>query len=450
MQMNKYIKLSSFKNPIILGTLLLTLAGFLTKIIGFFYKIFLSRIFHEEGLGIIGLISPVLVLVHSISITGLQNAITKYVAAARNEKSNSAYSYLFTGILLSVSLSAIMGWGVYHYADFIAASFLNEYRCCILLRVAALSFPLAALHSCINGFFFAYKKTGVPAFTMLVEQLARVCSVYLLYQYAIKHNTTVSLAASSIGLFSGECVSAVFSCLFLILWSKKNRATVSKDTYLLSFQRGSALCKLSFPLSLNRICISLLSTLETTQLPGKLIASGLTSSQALSIYGIFSGMAFPLIMFPCALTGSAASLMLPTISEAQAAGNKKRIKQLIMLTVLFGFLLGIGCMVFFLSFADLLGKYLFQNSEVASQIRALSLVCPFLYLSGMLNSILHGLGKTTISFIFSVISVVLRLFFVLYVIPVIGFRGYLYGILSSQICLDLLNILALRHYIIYN
>lgn len=35
---------NSLKNSLITGTLLLTLAGVLTRIIGFFYRIFLSRL----------------------------------------------------------------------------------------------------------------------------------------------------------------------------------------------------------------------------------------------------------------------------------------------------------------------------------------------------------------------------------------------------------------------
>ena len=90
MPLRKYLK-----NPIVTGTFLLTFAGLITKLIGFFYRIFLSRIFHEEGLGIIGLIAPVAVLVHSVCAGGLQNAITRFVAASKKEKSAESYAYLF-------------------------------------------------------------------------------------------------------------------------------------------------------------------------------------------------------------------------------------------------------------------------------------------------------------------------------------------------------------------
>lgn len=448
--MNKnQFKISDYlRNPFLSGTIVLTLAGFLAKIIGFFYKIFLARIFHEEGLGIIGLISPVLVLTHSLCASGLQNAITRYVASCGSKKQEQGYGYLYTGILFSLALSAVMTWGIFRYAFEISVYLLHEKRCTSLLRITALSFPLASLHTCLNGYFYGRKRAAVPALSLLIEQGFRVLSVYLLYAFSLRQQTALPLAASCVGMFIGECASAVFSCILLL--SDTGKQSVSMPQASITTQKFKELFTLSAPLSLNRVCISLLSTVEAIQLPQMLIRSGLSTSQALSVYGIFSGMAFPLVMFPCAITGSAGSLLLPYISEHQADGNTRRIRQATTLTLLLCLLLGAGFMLFLLLFADLLGILLFHNEAAAKQIRALAFVCPFLYLSGMLNNILHGLGKTFLTFLFSMISLSCRLFFVFYAVPSIGFSGYMYGILCSQILLDLLLILALKRYIIYN
>jgi len=396
------------RNPLISGAFLLTASGIVTKIIGFFYRIFLARIFHEEGLGVLGLISPVMLLVHSVSAAGFQNAITRHVAASKQDK-REGYGYLLCGALMSVSLSVALSISIYTYADFIALQLIGETRTAPLLRIVALSFPLASLHTCINGYFYGYQKAGIPASSLIIEQCFRVIALWL---QTFGKNIT--------------------------------------DTPLLSRHRFVKLVRLACPLSMNRVCMSLFATLETLQLPRRLVESGLEHAAALSLYGVFSGMAFPLVMFPCAITGSAATLLLPVISEAQAQHNCAKIRNAVLLTLGFCLLLGFGCMCFFLTFAELLGHLLFDSAEAASQIRALSLVCPFLYLSGMLSSILTGLGKPTLPLIFNLLSTSLRLLFVHFIIPRIGFAGYFYGILFSQILLDLLLILALRRIIVYN
>jgi stage V sporulation protein B len=42
----------SWHNPLISGTLILTATGLLSRFIGFFYRVFLSRMFGAEGMGI--------------------------------------------------------------------------------------------------------------------------------------------------------------------------------------------------------------------------------------------------------------------------------------------------------------------------------------------------------------------------------------------------------------
>lgn len=432
------------KNPIIIGTFFLTSSGLITKLIGFFYRIFLSRIFQEEGLGIIGLVSPVIVLAHSICSAGIQNAITRYVAISRGEKEGEGVGYLVVGIFISVALSLFTAWLVFVNADYIALHIIGELRCVPLLRISALSFPLATIHCCINGYFYGKKRAAVPAASMLVEQLTRVFCVYFLYQLSLKLGASVSISFVCIGMLAGEFTSAIFSCIFLALTpANTHKIHICKNMC-------SNLISLAFPISLNRVCINFIGTIETLQIPKQLINSGLSLSDSLSVYGVFSGMAFPLIMFPSALTGAVSSLLLPSVSEAQISGNNKRIRRLICITSAFCIALGIGCMIFFWIFADFLGSYLFASPIAASQIRALSFVCPFLYISGALCSILHGLGKTGITFLFNLSSILLRLLFVFVAVPAFGFSGYLYGILFSQILFDLLIILALRKYIIYN
>ena len=69
------------RHPLIFGTMILTATGLITRVIGFFYRIYLSRLFGEEGMGIYQLLSPALSLSFSLTAAGYQTAISKYVAA---------------------------------------------------------------------------------------------------------------------------------------------------------------------------------------------------------------------------------------------------------------------------------------------------------------------------------------------------------------------------------
>lgn len=91
------------------------------------------------------------------------------------------------------------------------------------------------------------------------------------------------------------------------------------------------------------------------------------------------------------------------------------------------------------------GTILFHNTDAGLYIRTLSFICPFLYTNIALTSILNGLGKTGTTLVHSVLGILLRISFVIFAIPVLGIRGYLYGLLLSEILLSLLHIYALYH-----
>ncbi len=66
--------------------------------------------------------------------------------------------------------------------------------------------------------------------------------------------------------------------------------------------------------------------------------------------------------------------------------------------------LGTGCLAGFFLLAPALGRLLFHSSLAGEFIRTLSWMCPFLYANSALISIIHGLGKTGISFLLNTLS----------------------------------------------
>ena len=62
------------------GAAVLTAAGLITRIMGFFFRIFLSHAFGEENVGLYQLIFPVYALCLSVSTFGIQTAVSHMVA----------------------------------------------------------------------------------------------------------------------------------------------------------------------------------------------------------------------------------------------------------------------------------------------------------------------------------------------------------------------------------
>lgn len=438
-------------NPLITGTIILTVTGFASRFIGFFYRIFLSRLFGAEGMGIYQLISPVLALSFSLTVAGMQTAISKYVAGETVSKDyRSSAMHLFTGFVISMAVSILCTIGIYCCADEIAVYFLMEPRTAPLLRIISLSIPLATVHSCINGYFYGIRKTSVPALCQISEQLIRVGSVYVIYYFCLKYNMTPTISFAVVGLVIGESASTIVSVIAV----RAHFASVVPKNYgpLLTLNRSAypeiakRLLTLAIPLSMNRIIINFLQSVEAIFIPNRLMSYGYDNATALSVYGVLTGMALPMVLFPSAITNSICVLLLPIVSEADSSENIGTIKKAVHKSIRYGFLLGIIFTVFFLCFGKFLGNLLYQNALAGSFIIVLSFLCPLMYIASTLGSILNGLGKTSQTFIFSMASLLVRLGFVFFGIPVMGIHGYLWGLLASQAIQTILCMLAVRKY----
>ena len=198
-------KIYSTKSTLLTGTLFLTLAGILTRIIGFFYRIFLSRTIGAEGLGIYQLIAPVTAICFAFTAAGIQTSISKFVSMEVGRKNDAgAKTYLSIGLFISLCLSTLCSFFLYHYADFIAVSWLGDKRCTPLLAVLSFSFIPCCIHACINGYYYGLKKTAVPSLCQLTEQFARVGSVYLMYQIAVSEGKSLTLSMVVWGIVCGE------------------------------------------------------------------------------------------------------------------------------------------------------------------------------------------------------------------------------------------------------
>lgn len=430
------MKFKLLRSSLIKGTLILTLAGTLSRFIGFFYKIFLSRTIGAEALGIYQLIFPLFAFCLALSCGGLQTAISRYAASSKTDR--IARSYLTIGTTLSLVLSFCCAVFLFRYADFLSLHLLGEARCEPLLRIMAVAIPFACIHACISGYYYGRKKAGIPSASQLVEQLIRVLGVWLVCSILTEQQQEFTAAIAVWGLVFGEIASALFS--LTALSAKKNtvfQKSAFQETTNTAFYdlkaRTSNLCSMAIPLTINRVSLSLAQSLENILIPLSLRSFGYSSADALSVYGILTGMVFSTIMFPAVLSNSLSAMLLPEIAKAQAEKKEQQIAHLIRKTIESSLVLGFLCTLLFLLGGSYIGVFLFGNHLAGVYIRTLSWISPFLFLSGTLCSILHGFGKPKTVLALNIIGSCIRIFCIFYFVPTIGIRGYLWGMLASQI-----------------
>lgn len=445
------------KHPLLTGAIILTFAGFATRIIGFFYKIFLSRTIGAEGMGLYQMIFPIFGICFSLTAAGIETAISRFVAFETAKKNDrGARRILAAGLLLSVTLALATSFALRFGSHFLAVYYLKEPRCAELLALLSYTLPFSACHACICGYYYGLKQTSIPAFSQLLEQSVRVGSVCLLSSICEEKGIPISPSLAVLGLTAGELISTLF-CLTAFtghastIYRRKicaptTRLHVLNTVYALTDCIRQIL-HMSLPLTGNRLVTNLLTSLESVLIPLALKTYGLSAEASYHVYGTLTGMALSFIFFPNVLTGSISVLLLPSVSEAQASGNHKRISDTIRKALAFCLPFGVLCTIFFLLTGNFLGTFFFQSPLAGDFIVTLAWICPFLYLNATLNSILHGLGLTGSAFRNNVLGITTRILFILLCVPTFGIQGYLWGLLANQLLVTLLCAWILKAYL---
>ncbi len=449
------------KSSLIKGTIILTAAGLLTRLIGFLYRIYLSSALGAEQLGVYQLVFPVYGICHTIYSSGIQTAVSKLTSEIKaSDKNTGTRGILLRGICLSVTAAVLVSLLLFFNADRVALGFLKEASCAPSLRILALVFPFCGITGCINGYCYGKNRAALPAYTQVAEQLARVFGVIILAITLGGGMMAVSCELAVFGIVIGEITSNIISLsslLIPVILRHRRRTAANRDEarFLTGSQKLSTvhqshtfkrLLIFACPLTLNRLLLSILHSYEAILIPFLLRRSGLSSSEALSQYGILNGMALPFVYFASALTNALAVLLLPSISEDDARKNKQRIASTAERSICATLLLGIFCNVLFLCFGAPLGSTVFHEEAAGIYLRILSCLCPFLYLTTTLSSILNGLGKTGATFFTSMTGSLIRIGLLVFLVPRFGMTACFTALLFGQLVLCALELILVYYH----
>ena len=202
-------------SPFICGTVILTLSNFFSRLIGFYNRIFLAGVIGAHQIGIYQLIFPVYLLGFAVCFQGFQIALSKITAEKKAMGNINAARYVLRiTIILTLCLCIIFSFFVFWYAELICSVFLHEPSCVPCLRLAVLVLPFVGIKNCIHGYCLGIENSGVPAFSLCLEQISRVSSIFLLSVFMIEKMPVPAFLAVC-GMTVGEIVSFYSDLLFL-------------------------------------------------------------------------------------------------------------------------------------------------------------------------------------------------------------------------------------------
>ena len=160
------------------GTLLLTGTGLLGQVLGFLYRIFLSRLVGAEVMGLYQLVLPVQSVLLSVTAIGLTAAVSNLSSEYRALGQEGIMGAVLRRCLavfigLFVVAAVVVGLG----SDAISVYLLGDARTRLALLVLLPCLLLTGVENLHKHYFYGGGTVGLPAAVEVLEQFIRTGAV---------------------------------------------------------------------------------------------------------------------------------------------------------------------------------------------------------------------------------------------------------------------------------
>ena len=415
----------------IFNTLILLFSSIILQIIGMFFNIYISNTIGEEAVGVFTLVMTVYLFGITLASAGINISATRIVAeelASNNEvgAKKAAQRCIFFSLVFGISASIIFFLG----SDFIVKTCLNNHISKNVIYLICIALPFISMSSAVNGYFTAVRRVYKNAIAKFFEEFVKiVCTAFLL---STLMPSGINYACYS--LILADVISEVLYFIYLYsLYKLDKRKELVESRFKDLDSYNKRILRITIPVALTSYLRSGLSTIKQLIIPSSLQKSGMNSSNSLIAYGIVNGMAMPIIMFPVILVTSFSSLLVPEFSRFHIEKNYKKIRNISFIVLIGTFIFSVIIAILIFAFANTLSKILYNKLEIAKYLKILYPLIVVMYLDIVIDSILKGLDAQVSVMAINVFDCVVSIAFIYFLVPILGFSGYIISIFISEI-----------------
>ena len=452
-------KSSSKGESFLKGTFILTIAGFVVKVIGSLNWIFVSRILGGEGIGLYQMAFPIYFLAMTVSQAGVPVAISiitaervalKDIWGAKRVFRISMTFMLLTGIVFSLLTYFAADWLI----DF---QFIRDPRAKMAVQVLAPTVFFVTLLASSRGYLQGWQRMTPTAVSQIVEQIFRVITMILLADLFLPWGLDYAAAGASLGALAG----AVTGLVVLVYFHWKLDRDIERDYGKelvppagenVSWQRiMKRIFMLSLPVSASSLMLPVVSNLDLMIVPQRLEVAGYSVNEATELFGYLTGMAVPLVNLSTILTASMAMSIVPIISEARALKVMSRVYMQTAASVRISNFVCFPAFVVVFVLATPIASLIYNapGAGPAVMISAFSIV--LLGLHQVSTAILQGLGHPTIPMVNMILAAAAKVIlnWNLTAIPWLGIMGSAWATAADMGVAAIINLVFIYKFIGY-
>ena len=387
------------KNKFIKSTFILIIGGFITKIIGMFIKIVMTRLLGTLGIGMYSLISPTFMLLISLASLGLPIAISKLVAEDKRNNKN----LIFLCFPITLFINVLIMIFLFFFSGYISNNLLHEPRIKLGLICIGFVLPFISISSVLRGYFFGKQRMVPHVVSNVTEDFVRLIVIMIGVPFFLKKGIEFAIAFIVLSNIFSELTS-----IFVLFFFLPRNFKIARSDLVFDKQNIRDVLGISLPTTGSRLIGNIGYFLEPIVMTYFLLKSGYTNSFIVTEYGIINGYVMPLVLLPSFFTLAISQAIIPVISYNYSNRNYDLVKNKIRQGIIFSLLIGIPCTLIFLFIPHIPLKFIYNTDLGIPYIRVMSIVCLLHYIQSPISSSLQAMGKARDSMMGTLFGMVLR------------------------------------------
>ncbi len=413
-------------------TFLIMIFSIVTRLLSFFFKIYLSRRVGAEVLGLFQMTASVFALFCTIAGSGIPLMLSRKTAelTALKGREKELDGVMTGAIILSVGVTLFLIGGAILFRDKLTFVF-SDGRCVKLFYLLLPALISTVVYQLLRGYFMGKARYFDYSATELLEEVVKIvaCLTFLSNAFIVLSDSAAITVAFTVTDY------VVMATLFAIYFIKGGRLSKPKGM--------KELIKAGLPVTGMRVVAGLLTSFIAIALPAALVRRGLTPGEAAAEYGRAVGMAFSLLFAPLSLTGALSVVILPEAAALAATGKWDELRNRVNQSLIFIFVITVLFYALFIVLGETYGELLFKDPKAGKFVAVSAGMVVPAALAGLVNTTLNSLGAEKKVFSIFLLSSLFLILSVLFLPRFIGIYALSVGECAFHLCDFVLGMVVL-------
>lgn len=434
-------------NTFLKGTLSLSLAAIITKFLGVLYKVPLSYILDDEGMGYFNTAYAIYGFFYILCTAGVPKAVS--LLMSENSGDEDASHFILkkgTVMFLKVGLATCALIVVLAPA---LVNIIGNKKSLYTVIVIAPSIVFVSVSGVLRGYLNSGGRLITLAVSQFFEALIKLVLglCFALIGWRLKLGLPIIAAMSVAGITVGSLMSCVY--LYICAFSKIKNKKARQNMVIESISIRKRIVSIALPIALSSSLLNLSSIIDLTVMMKRLTDIGYTEAEANALYGNYTTLAVPMLNLVMAVITPITMAYFPKLSELGYRMKSREYSQCLQNVFDIVVFITVPCFCMFLFYGfDILDTLFSVQSSLlgADMLGALAPGVLLLSILTVVNTGLEARGKIALTVISLLTGCVVKsvVTYVLIGVRGVGMLGAPLGTAASYLFSLAVSVIALE------